>query len=247
MGTLFGIWTWLAFAIISIIGFCVCLVTFIITAPFDKNRWLTGRCIRVVGRLMCAAVPMWKLNYLRPVPARLPERCVCVSNHCSNIDPFLLIHLPWEMKFLAKSTLFHIPFIGWGMKIAGDISLVRGSARSIRQAMLQAGAYVERGMPVLIFPEGTRSVDGELLPFKDGAFRLAIEKQADLLPIALAGTSTALRKGDWKPSIARGACIVGEPISTHGCSFADLPRLKDETKNAIGLLKQKLADRGYVS
>lgn len=247
MGTLFGIWTWFAFAVISMVGFCVCLVTFLFTAPFDKNRWLTGRCIRIVGRLMCAAVPMWKLSVQRPVPSRLPERCVCVSNHCSNIDPFLLIHLPWEMKFLAKSTLFQIPCIGWGMKIAGDISLVRGSARSIRQAMIQAGEFVERGMPVLIFPEGTRSIDGELLPFKDGAFRLAVDKQAALLPIAIAGTSTALRKGDWKPAIARGTCIVGEPISTQGCTVSDLPRLKQETKTAITLLKQQLVERGYVS
>ncbi len=247
MGALYGIWTWLAFTLISSTGYFVCLVAFLFSFPFDKNRWLTGRCIRVVGRLMCAAVPMWKLSYQKPVPRRLPKKCVCVSNHCSNIDPFLLIHLPWEMKFLAKSTLFKIPFIGWGMKIAGDISLVRGSSRSIRKAMQKAAAYVERGMPVLIFPEGTRSKEGELLSFKDGAFRLAVDQQADLLPIALLGTSTALRKGDWKPSLARGTCLVGEPISTVGCTMADLPRLKELTRNRITELKHELEHRGFSS
>ncbi len=245
MGAIYGIWTWLAFALISGVGYCVCLVTFLLTAAFDKNRYLTGRCIRFVGRMMCAAVPMWKLSYQKPVPKKLPARCVCVSNHCSNIDPFLLIHLPWEMKYLAKSSLFQIPFIGWGMKIAGDISLVRGSARSIRSALQKAGDYVERGMPVLIFPEGTRSMDGQLLSFKDGAFRLAVEKQADLLPIALSGTATALKKGDWKPSSAHGTCLVGEPISTRGCTLADLPRLKNETRERIAALKLELSSRGY--
>ena len=147
---------------------------------------------------------------------------------------------------MAKASLFQIPFIGWGMKIAGDISLVRGSARSIRQAMQRAGEYVERGMPVLIFPEGTRSSDGELLSFKDGAFRLAVEKQAALLPIALCGTSTALRKGDWKPSFARGTCLVGEPISTEGCTMADLPRLKQLIRDRIDELKQRLVERGFT-
>jgi len=245
MGIIYGIWTWLAFSLISIVGFCVCLVTYLCTFAFDKNRWLTGRGIRIVGRLMCGAVPLWKLSYQRPVPSKLPARCVCVSNHCSNIDPFLLIHLPWEMKFLAKASLFQIPFIGWGMKIAGDISLVRGSARSIRNAMTQAGRYVERGMPVLIFPEGTRSMDGALLPFKDGAFRLAVEKQAALVPIALTGTSTALKKGDWKPSFAHGTCIVGEPIPTEGCTVADLARLKRETRDAIAALLGQLEERGF--
>jgi 1-acyl-sn-glycerol-3-phosphate acyltransferase len=245
MGALFGVWTWLAFAVISIIGFCVSLVAFLLTFPFDPNRYVTGRCIRVVGRLMCAATPVWKLSYQGPVPSRLPERCVCVSNHCSNIDPFLLIHLPWEMKFLAKASLFRIPFIGWGMKIAGDISLVRGSSRSVRTALLQAGQYIDRGMPVLFFPEGTRSRDGELLPFKDGAFRLAIEKGAHVLPIAIAGTSTALKKGDWKPSRAHGICIVGEPISTVGLGNEPLVRLKAESRAAIEELKRRLAAQGY--
>src|SRR6187402_256600 len=244
MGALFGIWTWLAFAVISIIGFCVSLVAFLLTFPFDPNRYVTGRCIRAVGRLMCAATPVWKLSYQTPVPAGLPERCVCVSNHCSNIDPFLLIHLPWEMKFLAKASLFQIPFIGWGMKIAGDISLVRGSGRSARAALLTAGRYIERGMPVLFFPEGTRSQDGELLPFKDGAFRLAIEKGAAVLPIAIAGTSTALKKGDWKPSRAHGTCLVGQPIPSVGRGEDALVQLKAESRAAILELKRQLAERG---
>lgn len=245
MGVLLGIWTWLAFAVISMVGFCVCLVAFVLTFPFDKNRYVTGRCIRMVGRLMCAAVPMWKLSYQRPVPEALPARCVCVSNHCSNIDPFLLLHLPWEMKFLAKASLFQIPFIGWGMKIAGDISLVRGSTKSARHAMAQAAGYVERGMPVLFFPEGTRSMDGELLPFKDGAFRLALEKRAALLPIAISGTATALRKGDWKPAAAHGTCLVGAPISTEGLGVEDLPDLKAQTRLAIERLRQQLIEQGH--
>jgi 1-acyl-sn-glycerol-3-phosphate acyltransferase len=245
MRALFGIWTWFAFATISAMGYVLCLIAFLLTFPFDPTRRITGSGIRAVGRTMCAAVPMWKFSYQKPVPARLPERCVCVSNHCSNIDPFLLGHLPWEMKFLAKSSLFKIPFVGWGIKIAGDIPLVRGSTMSVKRAMERARFYVERGMPVLIFPEGTRSTTGDLLPFKDGAFRLAIETQAHILPIAIGGTVGALRKGDWKPGIARGTSIVGEPISTEGLTMKDVADLKERVKQSISALRADLAGRGF--
>jgi 1-acyl-sn-glycerol-3-phosphate acyltransferase len=245
MRALFGIWTWCAFAAISAVGYVLCLVAFTLAFPFDKTRRVTGSGIRAVGRTMCAAVPVWKFGYEKPVPSELPRRCVCVSNHCSNIDPFVLGHLPWEMKFLAKSSLFKIPFVGWGIKIAGDIPLVRGSTTSVKRAMERARFYVEHGMPVLIFPEGTRSTTGELLPFKDGAFRLAIETQAHVLPIAIGGTVGALRKGDWKPGIARGSSLVGEPISTEGLSMKDVAVLKERVKSAISGLRSELKARGF--
>lgn len=231
--TLLGLWTWFAFAMISSVGYCICLVIFLVTAPFDPTRRHTGAAIRQVGRLMCGAVPAWSFRSLPPLPAKRPTRTVCVSNHVSNIDPFALLALPWEMKFMAKSVLFRIPFVGWGIGIAGDIPLVRGSNQSVKRAMARARFYVERGMPVLFFPEGTRSLDGSLLPFKDGAFRLAIDAGAEVLPIALAGTRKALKKGDWRPSPARGLIKVGEPISTEGMTVADLGLLKERTRICI--------------
>jgi 1-acyl-sn-glycerol-3-phosphate acyltransferase len=185
---------------------------------------------------MFRAVPAWRIELVGPMPESLAPRVVCVSNHASNIDPFVLIHLPWEMKFLAKSGLFAIPFVGWGMKLAGDIALVRGSSRSVRAALARAKFYVERGMPVLFFPEGTRSQDGKLLPFKEGAFRLAIECQAAILPIAVSGTAQLLEKGDWRPSPARAQIAVGEPIATQGMTFADVPALREQTRARIEAL-----------
>jgi len=240
-----GIWTWFAFASISSFGYVCALVIFLVTFAFDPYRRITGPIIRFIGRVMCAAVPVWRFGYLQPVPGELPARCVCVSNHCSNIDPFLLGHLPFEMKFLAKAVLFKIPAVGWGIKIAGDIPLVRGSTRSIKKAMARAGEYVRNGMPVLIFPEGTRSTNGELLPFKDGAFRLAIENKAHILPIAVGGTVGALRKGDWKPGVARGMSLVGEPISTEGMTVKDLKPLKEQVRIAILELRSRLLEQGY--
>ncbi len=245
MRALFGIWTWFAFGAISSVGYVFCLILFLLTFPFDPARRLTGPAIRFVGRAMCAAVPVWRFSFQKPVPSPLPKRAVCVSNHCSNIDPFLLAHLPFEMKFLAKSILFKIPAVGWGIKIAGDIPLVRGSTQSVKRAMKRAAFYLEHGMPVLIFPEGTRSTSGEMLPFKDGAFRLAIEQKAHIVPIAVAGTVGALKRGDWKPGVARGTSLVGEPISTEGMTLSDVSLLKEQTRASISGLRTLLRERGF--
>lgn len=244
--TLLGLWTWLAFAAVSIVGYVVCLVLFAVTAAFDENRVLVGRGIRLTGRMMVKSVPAWRFRYVGVRPFPLPERVVCVSNHVSNLDPFLIAHVPWEMKYLAKSTLFRIPVVGWGIGLAGDIPLVRGSTTSVKRAMARAARYVRRGMPVLIFPEGTRSADGQLLPFKDGAFRLAIEQQAAILPLAVGGTRDALRKGDFRPGPARGVVVVGEPIPTEGATLADLPRLKEEARAAITALVDRIEREGLT-
>src|SRR5690606_8565255 len=102
-------------------------------------------------------------------------------NHESNADPFLISFLPWEMKWLAKASLFRVPVVGWCFRLAGDIPVHRGDAGSARTAMARCRGWIERGVPVMIFPEGTRSRTEELLPFKDGAFRLAVETGASIL------------------------------------------------------------------
>src|SRR6186713_2256776 len=99
MRVLHGIWTWLSLALVSAVGFVICLALFLITWPFDPTRRLTGRGIRITGRTMCKAVFAWRFSIQGPLPERLPERCVCVCNHRSNMDPFVLTLLPWEMKF----------------------------------------------------------------------------------------------------------------------------------------------------
>ncbi len=240
MRSLLGIWTWLAFTVVSAIGFVLVGALFLVIWPFDRNRRIVGRGIHQVGVAMIRCVPAWRFRVVGPLPAALPDRCVCVSNHVSNLDPFILAHLPWEMKFLAKSVLFRIPFVGWGIGIAGDIPLVRGSASSIKQAMARCAAYVRTGMPILVFPEGTRSTTDELLPFKDGAFRLAIQEKAYVMPLAVVGTETALRKHDWRPGPADGLVGAGSPISTEGMTFADVPRLKELARAEIEAVRERL-------
>lgn len=238
--TLLAIWTWLELALVSMLGFVLVGTLYLFIWPFDKNRRITGRGIRWVAIAIVKLTPLWKFEIHGELPANRPTRTVCVSNHCSHTDPFLICHLPWEMKWLAKRSLFKIPFVGWGMWLAGDIAVVRGSSKSAREAMARCARYVETGMPVVIFPEGTRSREDQLLPFKDGAFRLAIQTQAELLPLAVAGTASALRKGDWRASSSRGLAKAGRPIPTDGMTEADVPRLKELARETIIALRREL-------
>jgi 1-acyl-sn-glycerol-3-phosphate acyltransferase len=144
------------------------------------------------------------------------------------------------MKWMSKTSIFKIPCVGWGMWLVGDIGIERASAHSARAALDQAAAWLSREVPVMIFPEGTRSGTGEMLPFKDGAFRLAIESSADILPLAIWGTQTALPKKDFRPGFARGFVRVGDPISTQGMTVADVRRLKDLTRERILALQETL-------
>ncbi|RYF10789.1 MAG: 1-acyl-sn-glycerol-3-phosphate acyltransferase, partial [Deltaproteobacteria bacterium] len=133
----------------------------------------------------------------------------------------------------AKRSLFKIPFVGWGMWAVGDIGVTRGSGPSIARAMQSCSAYLQADVPLCIFPEGTRATGETLLPFKDGAFRLAIENGADVLPLAVAGTQRGLPKHSWRFGRSHGIIKVGTPISTRGLQPADVPQLSAQARGQI--------------
>lgn len=240
MNALLSIWTWTEIGLVALLGFFLQLPLFLLTWPFDRRRVLAGRLFREVGVMAARLTPFWDFGVEGPVPRRVAGRTVVVSNHESQADPFLISHLPWEMKWLGKASLFHIPVVGWMMRLAGDVPVHRGDSASSKGAMAACARWLERGMPVMIFPEGTRSPDGALLPFRDGAFRLAIETGADVLPIAVRGTRESLPKHSWRFQRARARVTVGTPLSTRGLTLVDLESLKGAARREIEALIERL-------
>ena len=238
--TVLSAWTWSLIVGAVFGGFGVQLPLALATLG-DKSRRVPGRFLRDIGVVISKVNPMWDFRIHGDLPDYMPGRTVVVSNHVSNSDAFLIAHLPWEMKWLGKSSLFKIPVFGWLMRFAGDVPVTRGAKDSIKNAMALCREHLERDMPVMIFPEGTRSKEGELLPFKDGAFRLAIESRADILPIAVAGTKTALPKHSWRFGFSKGLVMVGQPISTEGLSLDDVERIKGEARAQIEAMVAELA------
>lgn len=215
----------------------------------DPVQRVPGRWMRRYGRVTSDCTPLWKFTVEGAPPADIHEKpYVVISNHESTADPFLLAHLPWDMRWIGKDEINKLPVLGWIMKFGGDLSVKRGDGESVRRMLKEALATLQRGMPIMIFPEGTRSPDGNLLPFKDGAFHLAIAAQCPVLPVAIAGTKDCRPKGSKWFGEARAAARVLAPIPTKGMTEADLPRLKELAREAIAAALPDLRSRtGLVS
>ena len=233
MQKVFNAWAWTTTVGVVLVGFVAVSLVFLCTAPFDPGRYWAGRTFRLLAVSQVKLNPLWRFR-TSGRPVRDPRRpYVVVSNHESYADIFLISLLPWEMKWLSKETIFRIPVMGWMMRMAGDVAIVRGNRDSAVGALDSCMDRLAKRVSVMIFPEGTRSKTADLLPFKDGAFRLAIESGAPLLPLAVAGTRHAMAKGTFQFRRADAIVSVLDPIETTGLTFADLPALKERARRAI--------------
>jgi 1-acyl-sn-glycerol-3-phosphate acyltransferase len=240
LGTVLNWWAWVETVLVVILGTPVVAIIWVFTAPFDKGRYAAGRAFRVVGVTAMRLNGLWNFH-TRGVITDPRRPYVVVANHESYADVFLISCFPWEMKWLSKDTMFKIPCMGWMMQMAGDIKLVRGNRDSTLDAIAQCRDRLAKKASVMIFPEGTRSKTQEMLPFKDGAFRLAIESQAPVLPIAVAGTRNAMAKGTFRFLRAKALAQVLEPIETAGMTMDDIARLKAMTRERIEIGRRVLA------
>jgi 1-acyl-sn-glycerol-3-phosphate acyltransferase len=229
---LLNAWAWVTTVLCVIVGTPIVGLVFLVTAPFDPGRYAAGRAFRLVGVSALRLNPLWRFRTRgRLADPRRPY--VVIANHESYADVFLISCFPWEMKWLSKDTMFKIPLMGWMMQMAGDVRLVRGDRDSTLSAIAQCRDRLAKRVSVMIFPEGTRSRTREMLPFKDGAFRLAVESGVPLLPIALAGTRHAMAKGSFRFQPSRALAQLLEPIETTGLTMADLPALKKQARERI--------------
>jgi 1-acyl-sn-glycerol-3-phosphate acyltransferase len=239
--SILSLWAWLVLVLCILLWFPVMLILWLITIPFDPGRYIIGYVFRRIGPVMATLNPLWRFRYSGTMPENPRRPYVVVSNHESFADILLISHLPWEMKWLSKAELFRIPVMGWMMWLAGDIPVKRGFGPSAVEAMERCRQVLRRRVSVMIFPEGTRSKTSELLPFKDGAFRLAIEAGVPILPLAVSGTGTALPKHGWLFGRSAAEVRVLEPVDTTGLTLADVPSLKARIRDCIVQTRDALA------
>ena len=202
---------------------------------WPRDLRVRGRWMRRFGRATSRLSPLWRFSVEgAPPPDVRTAAYVVVANHESTADPFLLSFLPWDMRWIAKDSLFRTPVIGWLLRWGGDIPLRRGDRASVREMMRQCRATLAAGLPVMMFPEGTRSADGALGGFKDGAFLLAVEAGVPILPLAIEGTRACRPKGSLWFGAASARVRVLAPIPTAGLAAADVPRLREVARARIG-------------
>jgi len=231
--TVCSAWSWFVLGIIVIIWVPMVAIVLAVTLPFDMGRYWPGWLFRKLCVVHNLFNPLWRFR-TSGVMIDDPRRpYVIISNHESFVDMLLISHLPWEMKWLSKESIFKIPLVGWLMTMAGDIRLIRGDKKSIVSAMRGCDDRLGKKVSVMLFPEGTRTRDGSLGEFKDGAFRIAIEHQVPLVPMVVNGTREALQAGSWKMNVTDAEVRVLEPIPTEGLGHDDVPALRERVRDMI--------------
>ncbi len=174
--------------------FPIAALVWALTAPFDRRKLVLHRFTCFWASLYTWFSPVWRVRVEGREKLRRNATYVMVANHQSLIDIFVLFRLFEHYKWVSKLENFRIPFIGWNMRLNRYIPLRRGDAHSISEMMSACARTLEEGSSIMMFPEGTRTLDGRLRAFKHGAFTLAQTSGCPILPIVIEGSFHALPK-----------------------------------------------------
>jgi 1-acyl-sn-glycerol-3-phosphate acyltransferase len=229
---LISLYVWFSFSITLLVWFCLVGISRL----FDRDpvRYRTGYLFRKIGNATTLINPSWKLHISGEAVLNPRNPYVVVCNHQSLADIPLISNLPWEMKWMAKEELFHIPIVGLMMQWSGDIAVNRKNARSGAQALIKAQSVLAQKCSVMIFPEGTRTQDGRVRQFSDGAFHLAIRAKVPILPLVIEGSRDCIPKHSWKFGKPSDILLkILPPIDTSSFSVQDVAVLRDTVRTAI--------------
>lgn len=147
--------------------------------------------------------------------------CIFVANHVSNVDPLAFVpHIPRRVSLLLKKELFRIPILSWGMRLAKFVSVDRASRQGAARSLKQSLRYLQQGLSFAVYPEGTRSPDGRLRPFKKGAFVMAIQAKVPIVPVSIVGAQKVMRKDEWVTHPGRVIIRFGPLVDVSQYSIA---------------------------
>ena len=230
MRIIYSVFVWPALALNTVILSCIGAVCLL----FGKNIFfgLAKLWAKINMLIFAVRYDIEGMEKLDP-----NKNYVFMGNHLSYVDIFLLLAIiNKDFLFMAKEELFKIPFFGFAIRALGIIPINRGESRDALKSLFAAAKKIQDGYSVLLFPEGTRSPDGEMLPFKRGAFTLAVRTGHDIAPFVLEGTERSLAKGSFLANPFQKVRVrFLDPVSPGGLKDRDLlvlirERMEDEQK-----------------
>jgi 1-acyl-sn-glycerol-3-phosphate acyltransferase len=170
-------------------------------------------------------------------PPPLPPRAVFMANHQSLYDiAALLATVPVPVRFLAKRSLFRLPFFGWGLAAAGFVPIDRIDRSRAKEAFRHALSALDEGAAIVIFPEETRSLDGRMKPFRRGGFLMALKARAPIVPVGLNGTLQVRPKGRVTVEPTRVEVAFGDPIDARSYGVRRIDELVERVESEVSSL-----------
>ena len=232
--TLYSLLIWVGICLFTLFYTLSILIVGAITGPMDPKRFIPHSMANFWAKWIVAMNPFWRVKVQRNIQLDPNRAYILVSNHQSIADVVAIGHLGYQFKWISKASVFNIFVFGWAMKMAGYIPLIRGDKESIIHCIEQAKSWLQRGVSVSFMPEGTRSSDGTVIPFKSGAFRLSKEMGVSIVPIAIHGSGDAIPKGSWR---------FEGPVNIHVYVADPLDPLKFESVDALKeVARQKIIE-----
>lgn len=216
-GYLYAPFMWLMVVLITVFWPSLMVLIWPFSLLFDKRRMFINRLAMIWAKSLSAVIFGFKCETVGK--ENLPSNnspVIYVANHQSQVDVLLLLLLGVQFRWIAKASLFKIPIFGWAMSAAGYVPVVRGSRASGKHSMEAARKVLSSGVSMAFFPEGTRSNDGKLGIFKNGAFLLASQLGLPVVPITVVGAVSALPKGGIVPRHFSFRLVVHPPILMRG-------------------------------
>lgn len=188
---------YLFFAVVAVTSMPMFLMAVLLrigTYPFDRRLRILHLFTCFWASLYTWMMPPWRIRKEGLENVRKDAAYVVVSNHQSQLDIMAAFRLFFHYKWVSKIEIFRVPLIGWNMALNRYVKLKRGDKESVEKMLRECEIHLDEGSSIFMFPEGTRSPDGEIKSFKLGAFQLAHKKKVPILPIVVSGTNKALPK-----------------------------------------------------
>ncbi len=235
MKTIISLLIWIMGGLLTALLYFTILLIVIITFPFDKKRKLSHAQCYWWADSIISLNSNWDLHVSGLENIDKNKTYVIVANHLSLADIIIMYKIRAQFKWVAKESLFKIPFLGWCLSLCKHIKIERGKFSSIKIVYRKAAEWLRRDMSVLFFPEGTRSLTGEIQEFQNGAFKLAIKERVPVLPIRLEGTDNVIPKGSWVLKTKVPCYLKVFPaIDTTQFEAKDFEKLKNIVKEKLG-------------
>lgn len=209
-------------------------VALVVCSPFDKGRRAVHELSRILVRTFFLVPPFWRQRVVGLENVDKSKRYVILVNHNTVIDIPALYYIPLNFRWVSKREVYKVPFFGQYLFLHGDICIDRGRASEAMEQLLREGKqWIARGASVAVFPEGTRSRDGEIHRFRAGAFTLAKEAGVEILPVVLNGTKSLIKKNgafDWRNRIV---IRVLRPVSVEEVRTTEVHDLMERVRERM--------------